>query len=333
MYAQDEGTPCNTGLTAVTVSMFDNYGDGWNGNVLSIGDAIATLETGTEGVATLCIDLSSCTAITVGGGSWGSEVSWTISEDTTVLLYGGAPYDGSIGDCGEPVTFCDGEWVEEIISYDCSSFNSSQAECVSHAGCWFEANAYVGIYLWEDRCYGGNQYSDNSYCDGELVILGCTDPEYVEYNPEANVNDDSCNILAVYGCTDGDYIEYNSAANIDDGSCEYAEISGCTDSEAINYDPTANTDDGSCSFESNSDCENIYITLNNGWNMIGFACSINTDANIAFGPIQDKIILVKDAVGNAYLPDFDFNGIGDLERGYGYLMKVSEEINNYSICE
>ena len=67
--------------------------------------------------------------------------------------------------------------------------------------------------------------------------------------------------------------------------------------------------------------------------MIGFSCSINTDAALAFGPIQDKIIIAKDALGNAYLPSWEFNGIGDLERGYGYLLKVSEEINNYSICE
>ena len=73
--------------------------------------------------------------------------------------------------------FCDGEWVEQITSYTCSSFNSSQSECISHAGCWFEANAYVGIYLWEDRCYGGTHTINNSYCDGEMVssVWGCTD--------------------------------------------------------------------------------------------------------------------------------------------------------------
>ena len=38
-------------------------------------------------------------------------------------------------------TICDGEWVEEIISYDCSSFNSSATECNNHSGCWFEQNA------------------------------------------------------------------------------------------------------------------------------------------------------------------------------------------------
>ena len=67
--------------------------------------------------------------------------------------------------------------------------------------------------------------------------------------------------------------------------------------------------------------------------MIGFACSENINALSAFGEIQDKIIIAKDGAGNAYLPNWDFNGIGYLERGYGYLIKVSEEISNYNICE
>ena len=50
--------------------------------------------------------------------------------------------------------------------------------------------------------------------------------------------------------------------------------------------------------------------------MIGFACSENTNALNTFAAIQDKIIIAKDGVGNAYLPDWNFNGIGDLERGY-----------------
>lgn len=83
----------------------------------------------------------------------------------------------------------------------------------------------------------------------------------------------------------------------------------------------------------NSNCGGISITVNNGWNMIGFSCSENTDAIEVFSSIQDKIVIAKDASGNAYLPSFNFNGIGDLERGYGYLLKVTEEINNYNICE
>ena len=88
-----------------------------------------------------------------------------------------------------------------------------------------------------------------------------------------------------------------------------------------------------CLENTNSDCGSISITLNNGWNMIGFACYENTNALVAFAAIQDKIVIAKDGVGNAYLPDWDFNGIGELERGYGYLIKVSEEIIDYNICD
>ena len=138
----------------------------------------------------------------------------------------------------------------------------------------------------------------------------------------------------------GDWVNPNDPCDM--GYCDAAGffsgiIIDCAEQMGIPCDGEWVLEDGECCSTCvetpPSDCENIYITLNNGWNMIGFACAENTDAVVAFSPIQDKIILVKDAIGNAYLPDFDFNGIGDLERGYGYLMKVTEEITNYNICE
>ncbi|MDA8945836.1 hypothetical protein N9J06_00015 [Flavobacteriales bacterium] len=80
-------------------------------------------------------------------------------------------------------------------------------------------------------------------------------------------------------------------------------------------------------------CEPISITLNSGWNMIGFACAEDRDAIASFAAIHDKIIIAKNGAGSAYLPEWEYNGIGDLERGYGYLLKVSEEIPNFNICE
>lgn len=53
---------------------------------------------------------------------------------------------------------------------------------------------------------------------------------------------------------------------------------------------------------------------------------------IGFASILDKVIIVKDRVGLAHLLEWEFNGIGNLERDYGYLLKVSQEItefNNY----
>lgn len=60
-------------------------------------------------------------------------------------------------------------------------------------------------------------------CDGggsTPVVLGCTDPEANNFDPDATE---------------------------DDGSCTY-DILGCTDPEADNYDPDANIDDGSCTY-------------------------------------------------------------------------------------
>ena len=39
--------------------------------------------------------------------------------------------------------------------------------------------------------------------------------------------------------------------------------------------------------------------------------------------IVDEVILVKNSMGQAYLPAFTFNGIGDLNNSEGYQIKLS----------
>ena len=73
---------------------------------------------------------------------------------------------------------------------------------------------------------------------------GCTDANYLEYDPAAPVDDGSCITPVVEGCTDPTAPNYDPAANTDDGSCIYY---GCIDPTFLDFDPTANTDDGSCS--------------------------------------------------------------------------------------
>ena len=99
------------------------------------------------------------------------------------------------------------------------------------------------------------EFNDVTHCDncdtldndilGDRVIYGCTDANYVEYNPFATVDDGSCSTSVVYGCTNPLATNYDSGANTDDGSCDF-NIYGCTDSTASNYNANATHDDGSC---------------------------------------------------------------------------------------
>ncbi len=51
---------------------------------------------------------------------------------------------------------------------------------------------------------------------------------------------DACGVIIIYGCTDMTALNYNPDATIDDGSCEYSLVEGCVDSTACNYDALAN---------------------------------------------------------------------------------------------
>jgi hypothetical protein len=78
--------------------------------------------------------------------------------------------------------------------------------------------------------------------------------------------------------------------------------------------------------------QNIPLVLNQGWNMIGYNCIEPMNAEDAFAEISDKITIVKDNLGNAYLPNLGFNGLGDLEFSQGYQIKLTEDIDDFFFC-
>ena len=74
------------------------------------------------------------------------------------------------------------------------------------------------------------------------------------------------------------------------------------------------------------------LELYQGWNMFGYSCYEPIDVAIAFTSINDKIVIVKDNSGNVYMPEFTFNGIGDLVYNRGYQIKLSEAITDFQFC-
>jgi len=69
--------------------------------------------------------------------------------------------------------------------------------------------------------------------------------------------------------------------------------------------------------------EETPISLNQGWGMFSYLRYEAADLSAVFSELQDEIIIIKNSVGDAFLPDWGFNGIGDLEPGKGYQIKMS----------
>ena len=200
-------------------------------------DPNATIEDGS------CIPGTGIT-IAVGGGTWDSEIGWSLDLNGEVYASGGA---GTVIAC---------------LPEGCFTFSMTD----SYGDGW-----NGGIYTLTDA--GGNvlatgdldtaQQGDGATQGSDVVQigvdscgLGCTDATACNYNPDATLDDGSCN-FDCNGCTDPAACNYDATATQDDGSCtvndecgvcggDNTTCTGCTDAAACNFDPNALLDDGSC---------------------------------------------------------------------------------------
>ena len=77
----------------------------------------------------------------------------------------------------------------------------------------------------------------------------------------------------------------------------------------------------------------ISIDLESGWNIFGYVCQEPKDVIDGLTDYQDFIVIVKNQEGLAYLPEWNYNGIGNLQPGYGYQIKVTETIATFNLCD
>ena len=170
--------------------------------------------------------------ISVGGGSWDSEIGWSLDLNGTVLASGGA---GSVTEC---------------IPNGCFTFNMTDSYGDGWNGGTYTLTDDAGNVLASgdlDTAQSGDgstQGSDILQIGVADCGLGCTDANACNYDADATLDDGSCDFDCA-GCTDETACNYNAAALIDDGSCDFS-CYGCTNPEACNYDPSATLDDGFC---------------------------------------------------------------------------------------
>lgn len=102
-------------------------------------------------------------------------------------------------------------------------------------------------------------------------------------------------------------------------------IYGCLDAEAFNYSPLATHDSEECVY-----CQIIDIPM--GWSI--FSTYILSTSNLivdVLSELVDDIVIVKNNEGMAYIPEWDFDGIGALVIGEAYDVKLSSE-RNLIVC-
>jgi hypothetical protein len=68
------------------------------------------------------------------------------------------------------------------------------------------------------------------------------------------------------------------------------------------------------------------IDLSEGWNMISVLSKSEMDLELILDNIIDDIIIVKDNIGSVYLPEWNFNSIGNVIPGQGYQLKLSNSL-------
>jgi len=77
---------------------------------------------------------------------------------------------------------------------------------------------------------------------------------------------------------------------------------------------------------------NTSLNLPEGWSMFGFTCLEPIDVIEAFSDLSEHIVIVKDYMGNAYLPDWGFNALGNLQYAQGYQIKLNQTIEGFQFC-
>jgi len=96
---------------------------------------------------------------------------------------------------------------------------------------WTEENLIVSSSaIYSFSLNSSRNLRANFSVSGQDLVFGCTDPNAINYNPNANTEDNSC--------------QYD-----ENGNGSQNQIFGCTDPNAINYNPNANTEDNSCQYE------------------------------------------------------------------------------------
>jgi hypothetical protein len=256
----------NDSITDITFLMRDTYGDGMNGSyyVSICGDTVVNypnpnFQSGiySNRQVPQCLPPppppppGPCvpTLVNINLDQYPEETSWDIKDSLGNVLFSGGPYTNAPD-------------YEPQFKF----------KCLPPGELTFTIYDLYGDGL-EGSLWGGQNGSYYVMQCGDTVVWG-SDPAF-GYDSSHVWQADTCvPPPPVYGCTDDDYVEYNPLATIDDSSCATLKIYGCIDSTMYNYDPLANAmeDIDSCGYTLI-----LHDLVGNGW--VGTRLEIWQDAD------------------------------------------------------
>ena len=164
--------------------------------------------------------------IVVTPDNFGGETSWKLFDDFgEVAAVNPGEYSGSPPGIPISTVLC----IPSGVTYDLVIFDTyGDGLC----GSCFGGTIIGNVQIFD--CQGEELYNlQNEFDNGNFGYDTVSD----QFIPA-----ECGEIVGIEGCTNFDYVEYNPEATIDDGSCLTEKIYGCTDPTQFNYNPEANTE-------------------------------------------------------------------------------------------
>ena len=225
-------------ITNISFVIYDSYGDGIvNGEyyVAICGDTIVSypISTFSNGlihnrVVPQCMPNPPPgvpAKVIINLDQYQGETSWDIKDTNGVVYASGGSYNSQpdYATVIEHVNIPKGDLVFTI--HDSYGDGLNGALWQGQDGSYYLKQCNDTLIYGTDPAFG-NDTSHVFTSDSCPPILGCTNNNYVEYNPFATSDDGSCQTLKVLGCTDSSMFNYDSSANtmnmID--SCDYTLV-------------------------------------------------------------------------------------------------------------
>ena len=224
---------------------------------------------------------------------------------------------------------------DTILNKISSYANTLMSSAIENDNLWVP---YLGTYVWPNP-FEGDVFTSNNGEQGYIDAVNYMSNWYNQRMEWLKTN--LSEQMDVFGCLDQNATNYNSFATVQEqdewnnlictyASCADVPSSGCMYQQA--FAPWNNSFAAAdCSNYGGIPCEGAETFVTNqqldfpeGWSIFSsYMLANNMSMDVILESIIGNVVIVKDYSGSAYLPEYNFNLIGDLDIGEGYFIKLN----------